>query len=297
MTAGIRPLFPNQLRHVCYPPSKDLAPSTFLHTYKTLQTIERLFKFNQECSSHSTPAGMADTTPKCANCKKTAADANLDTLKACAKCKTTQYCDRDCQKVDWKSHKKICANASRAFVEANAEYSNNYSAPRLKNLDTHISNPFTKLDQAKYLHDRSEKDVNQLLIDSFRMRQADDLNFENKKHPRGIHSGAASSIEPFKEYLAKAAHRSLLPPWWNDDKQKVCETAGESGPLRRAVSKDEMVQHYGDSKMPMQLRMLAEAVYGVGTMGQDGTFMRKQMMMMEQGGPGNGQVMSMLGLR
>jgi splicing suppressor protein 51 len=244
---------------------------------------------------------MADTTPICASCKKTAASANLSSLKACAKCKTTQYCSRDCQKADWKVHKKVCgANASRAFVETNTEHSSTYSTPRLNNLEKHIPNPFTKLDQGKYLHDRPEKDVYKLLIDSFRMRQADDLNFENKTKPSSIYSGASSSIEPFRGYLAKAGIRAkMLPSWWNAEKQRECKAFGESdawNDLRRGVDKQEIVQHYGDQKMPMQLRMLAEAVYGVGSMGQDGTFMRKSMMKMEQGGSEGGQFMSMLNL-
>ncbi|KAF1851614.1 uncharacterized protein K460DRAFT_362375 [Cucurbitaria berberidis CBS 394.84] len=242
---------------------------------------------------------MADET--CANCKKTAASANLTTLKACAKCKTTQYCGRDCQKADWKTHKKVCAkNAADAFVGANTEHSTNYSAGRLKDLEKHVSNPFTRLDQGKYLHDRPETDVFKLLIDSFRMRQADDLNLENKTTPRSVYTGASSSIEPFRQYLAKAATRpNLLPPWWTADKQKECEAFGESGAwsdLRKKVTKQEMIQHYGDDKMPMQVRMLAEAVYGAGSMGQSGAGMRQVLMQMEKGGPGNGQVMSMMNL-
>jgi splicing suppressor protein 51 len=38
-----------------------------------------------------------------------------------------------------------------------------------------------------------------------------------------------------------------------------------------------MVEHYGDDKAPMQLRMLAEAVYGMGSMGQNGAGMRKMI--------------------
>lgn len=243
---------------------------------------------------------MANAMPTCAICKKTATAANLPNLKACAKCKTTQYCSRECQKADWKVHKKVCvANASRAFFDANAEHSNTYSSARLNDLDKHIPNPFTKLDQGKYLHDRPEKDVYKLLVDSFRMRQADDLNLENKTTPGSIYSGASSSIEAFRKYLAKAATRQLLPPWWSPEKQKECESLGESGAwsdLRQGVSKEEMIQHYGDQKMPMQLRMFAEAVYGVGSMGQDGTFVRKQLMQMEQGGPNGGGLMSMLNL-
>jgi len=236
-------------------------------------------------------------TSACANCKKTAADANLQSLKACAKCKTTQYCNRECQKADWKIHKKVCAlNASRAFIP---EHSNSYSAGRLNELEKHIPNPFTKLDQGQYLHDRPEKDVYKLLIDSFRIRQADDLNLENKTTPGSIYSGASSSIEAFRQYLSKAASRKLLPSWWDAAKQTECEAFGESGAwndLRKKVDKNEVIQHYGDGKAPMQLRMLAEAVYGVGSMGQDGSFMRKQMMQMEQGGAGDGGIMSMLNM-
>ncbi|KAH7086411.1 hypothetical protein FB567DRAFT_444522 [Paraphoma chrysanthemicola] len=241
---------------------------------------------------------MVDTAPSCAACKKTAAAANLNNLKACARCKTTQYCSRDCQKADWKAHKKICStNASSTFKP---EHSSTYSAARMKDLDTHVPNPFTKLDQGKYLHDRSEKDVYKLLIDSFRLRQADEANLEGKVTPDSLYAGAPSSIGPFRQYIAQAATRSnTLPPWWNDEKQRECETYAESGAwndLRRKVTKQEVIEHYGDLKMPMQLRMFAEAVSGAGLMGQDGTSMRRQLMQMESGGPSSGQFMSMLGV-
>lgn len=221
---------------------------------------------------------MVGATPACASCKKTAAEANIEALKQCAKCRTTQYCSRDCQKDDWKIHKKICGKnaAARNDPLSNAEHSSTYTSARLNDLEKHIPNPFTKLDQGKYLHDRPEKDVYKLLIDSYRMRQADDLNLENKKSP------------PFPQYLAKAGTRSnLLPPWWDAEKQKECEAFGKSGAwqdLRRGLSKQELIDHYGDEKMPMQVRMLADAVYGAGSRGADGTMLRKHMASMESGG-------------
>jgi hypothetical protein len=51
-----------------------------------------------------------------------------------------------------------------------------------------------------------------LLIDSYRMREADDVNFENKTTPPSVYTGAPSSIEPFRQYLAKAATRPNLLP-------------------------------------------------------------------------------------
>jgi splicing suppressor protein 51 len=149
-----------------------------------------------------------------------------------------------------------------------------------------------------YLHDRPERDVFKLLIESFRMRQADDLDFENKATPRSIYTGAPSSIEPFRQYLAKAATRpKLLPPWWTADKQEECALFGESGAwsdLKKKVTKHEMIQHYGDPKLPMQVRMLAEMIIGIGTMGQDGSDVRKMMMQVESGGLSNGGHMSTL---
>ena len=38
----------------------------------------------------------------CAKCDKT------EGLKQCARCKAVSYCSTDCQKADWKDHKKIC---------------------------------------------------------------------------------------------------------------------------------------------------------------------------------------------
>ncbi|KAL5119787.1 hypothetical protein ACEQ8H_002393 [Pleosporales sp. CAS-2024a] len=229
----------------------------------------------------------------CAKCNKTAAAAGLPNLKACAKCKTTQYCSRDWQKADWKVHKKNCgANASSRMFDANVP------AGRLKDLEAHIPNPFTKLDQGKYLYDRPEKDVYKLLIDSFRIRQEDDLTFEHKTTPGSIYAGESSSIAPFRVYLDKAATRKLLPPWWDAEKRNECEAFGEGGAwnnLRKSVTKHDIVNHYGDPRAPMQLRMLAEAVYGVGSMGQNGSRMRKQMALMESGGPGSDDFVSMLG--
>ena len=43
----------------------------------------------------------------CATCGRTPKDGK--TFPACAKCKKVRYCSQECQKVDWKAHKKTCA--------------------------------------------------------------------------------------------------------------------------------------------------------------------------------------------
>ncbi|KAF1952091.1 hypothetical protein CC80DRAFT_528067 [Byssothecium circinans] len=204
---------------------------------------------------------------------------------SCAKCKVTRYCSRDCQKKDWKTHKKVCSKLAAGASNIDTEHGGADST--LKGVEKHVPDPFTRLDKGTYLHDRPETDVFKLLIDSFRMRQADDFNFENKATPRSLYTGATSSIEPFRKYLDKAAA------------QPECAKFGESGAwsdLRKKVTKQEISQHYGNDRMPMQMRMLAEAVYGCGTMGQDGSGIRKLMMQAESGGSEDSQFMSMFSI-
>ena len=80
----------------------------------------------------------------CATCKKTAADYGLTYLQQCPKCKTIDYCGCDCQKADWETHKKICAqqaNANTGFPP-NTTHSANYSAPYMNSLSQHVADPF-----------------------------------------------------------------------------------------------------------------------------------------------------------
>ena len=56
----------------------------------------------------STPASIGSVpgstyVPSCSNCGKQKAD-----LKSCTRCGKASYCDQDCQKANWKAHKKTC---------------------------------------------------------------------------------------------------------------------------------------------------------------------------------------------
>ncbi len=55
-------------------------------------------------------------TNKCASCSTPEADPEKP-LKPCAKCQTVRYCSRDCQKKDFKVHKKICAAAAQIYAK------------------------------------------------------------------------------------------------------------------------------------------------------------------------------------
>lgn len=251
-------------------------------------------------------ASVQREEPSCAHCNKKSAS-----LQTCSRCHKAQYCGRDCQKAAWKTHKKDCSpsaqsagpenKAKQAIPESNkakqAVPESKAKQGHMKGLEKHVPTPFTNLDQGVYLHNRPETDVFKLLIDSFRMRQADDYNFEMKVSSQSVYVGSPSSIKPFRLYLKNAA--ALLPSWWTDAKTEECVTFGESGAwsdLRKKVTKSDITEHYGDGKMPMQLRMLAEMVYGSGTMGQDGSSMRQLMMQMEGGGLQD-QFMSMMSLK
>jgi ankyrin repeat protein len=57
-----------------------------------------------------------DLVANCASCMKTAATVML---LRCSKCRAVHYCSKECQKVDWSAHKRVCA-AQRTYVVGNA---------------------------------------------------------------------------------------------------------------------------------------------------------------------------------
>lgn len=229
-----------------------------------------------------------DESQQCANCAKAGTTENG--LKRCAKCKTTLYCSRDCQKSDWKTHKKICAsNAARNATSSTAPSTAPSSAsrgPPPKGLTASIDKPFHKLNDKTWLHDRPEKDVYKLLIDCYRLRMEDDYTFAGEVDEEIIYGGAANNGRGFQRFLSLArSKRGLLPSWWSEKKASECMRLGmrNSGwsSLASAVEKGDIIEHYGDSNMPMQLRMLGEQVYGLGPGGQAGAGMLRMQMMME----------------
>ncbi|KAL5401092.1 hypothetical protein PMIN03_011814 [Paraphaeosphaeria minitans] len=112
------------------------------------------------------------------------------------------------------------------------------------------------------------------------MRQADDFQYEKRTTPPSIYTGAPSSTEPFRQYLDRAtACQTLLPSWWDPKKSEECVAFGMNrawSDLKKKVTKHEVIQHYGYEKMPLQLRLLAEVIYGRGTMGEDGSESRAE---------------------
>ena len=170
------------------------------------------------------------TTPRqCSTCKKDEKDLPTP-LKHCAKCKKTLYCSRECQTTDWKPHKQRCGKA--------------------------------------YLQSLPEKDVFAHLVDAYRLRIEDEYVVNGDVSERSLYGGG-DPVRDFQRFLDKAEKRDLLlPDWWDGEKRAACVKVARD---RRgdhcvfyAVEKSDIRDYYGNPLMPMQLRMLADKVYGRG---------------------------------
>lgn len=238
---------------------------------------------------------MADiraTTAKCANCAQPNSDSGIK-LKLCAKCHTTHYCSRECQKNDWKVHKRVCAsmaNSASSHTSSTPAGTGDlppHAPPSSKGLAVTIDKPFHCLDAQTWLHDRSEQDVFKLLIDTYRFRVEDDYKFGGEVDNDSLYGGAQDGRRGFRRFLRLAEKQGrLLPLWWSREKAAECEAVGMSrgwSSLAAAVEKSDIIEHYGNPVMPMQLRMFGEQVYGSGPGGQSGASMRQIQMMAEKG--------------
>jgi hypothetical protein len=79
---------------------------------RSVAAISNIFTEHQAEASSSS----ATPTKKCASCGTPESDPEKP-LKPCSKCQTVRYCSRDCQKKDWKVHKKTCASAAQIYAQ------------------------------------------------------------------------------------------------------------------------------------------------------------------------------------
>ncbi|KAJ7496284.1 hypothetical protein B0H11DRAFT_2000425 [Mycena galericulata] len=67
---------------------------------------EKAFRKNYNVDESQYKEEAAIAVYACSICNKTTDDRN--TLRRCARCKRVWYCSKECQKADWKTHKKYC---------------------------------------------------------------------------------------------------------------------------------------------------------------------------------------------
>ncbi|KAL5351752.1 Ankyrin repeat and MYND domain-containing protein 2 [Pseudogymnoascus australis] len=210
--------------------------------------------------------------PSCFNCNKLQTDLSKP-LKRCAKCQTAFYCSRTCQMTNWKIHKPTCHLSSTSPPTNPPQKFDPLPNPPQEPDDGytpgfHAFNHMFGLSNDDLLHNRPEREVFNLLIDSFRMRVEDEYVFGG--NTTSIYN-EDKPLPLFKKFLSLAESRQqLLPAWWSPAKRRECERlsvhASQWSDINRAVEKSDIQDHYNDNMMPMKLRILGEKIYGKGFM-------------------------------
>lgn len=151
--------------------------------------------------------------------------------------------------------------------------------------------PFTAISRNLFFHDRSEEKTFQLLIDTQRMHQEDEYCFEGNHMPGSIYDQEPSSEEAFREFIRKAqAVPEYLPPWWKETSVDDCIAYARNSTgfsLAAAQENQDIQKTWGDDRMPMKLRMVAERVYG-NTPGGSKSDAMLALMAGQEGGGGGG---------
>lgn len=214
----------------------------------------------------------------CATCSAT----NVPLLQ-CARCKCVTYCNKHCQKAHWRTHKQSCGHTA----QDGSQSPSGAHAKKPSLSGERDKKPFTAISKNTFLHDRSQEQTFQLLIDILRMRQEDEYKLDGDIMIGTIYDQEPSSEKAFRDFIGKAkAVPGLLPSWWDNKSLKQCLTYARKSTdfsLRSAQEKHDIQETWGDDKMPMKLRMVAEHVYGYTPGGFKSDSMLAQMMGVENG--------------
>ena len=207
----------------------------------------------------------------CAKCAKV-----LKEPKHCAKCNSVNYCSKQCQKDDWKTHKKECASLAAARAN-NEPIDYNKTAVREFTsslvLNTIVSKPFTKLKNKTWLHGRSDQDVYKLLVDAYRFRKLEEYDCARVTEILDLDPEVSSGLAPFQSFVNDAKEKGLLPTGWTNANTNACMAYGLdkknwSTLTDLWVKEEKYVEHYGSPKMLAQFSFFGIQVLGL--IGNDG---------------------------
>lgn len=84
--------------------------------------------------------------------------------------------------------------------------------------------------------------------------------------------GCGDPRRGFKKFLTMAEnHPTMLPPRWSVEKRRACARSSTKGwsNMTCAMEKSDIMEHYKDNSMPMQLRMVGQQIYGKSLFRQD----------------------------
>ncbi|KAI1749265.1 hypothetical protein F4782DRAFT_533553 [Xylaria castorea] len=234
--------------------------------------------------------------PHCTKCKKELDD---EQMREC--CNGIYYCSRKCEHADYVNHEKFC---SKPVVVK--EPARPLAEPALIK---DIYDPFNRLKKGDYLHGRPDTDVYMILIDAYRLRLHDNYAFHNVRPEDRIDFTSKDGVADFRRFLCQAkAIPRMMPSWWDKKKQAECVELGcQTGwsSLTTTISDSDVCKHYNPLKlytarkrftdvarkyyddvarehhydiyMDVQLRLLAEAIYGSGIGGAKTQSLREEM--------------------
>ena len=207
-------------------------------------------------------------------------------LLQCARCKSVAYCNRSCQKADWKTHKQQCVPVAQHH---GGDESSGVHTEQSPQPGEQRKKPFTAISNNKFLHDHSEEKTFQLLIDMLRMRQEDEYSLGGDTMIGTIYNLEPTSEKAFRTLIRKAkAVSGLLPPWWDQGSLDKCLSYARKSAdfsLASAQEKHDIQETWADNYMPMKLRMVSERIYGYTPGGTKSDGMLSMMMDVESGAP------------
>lgn len=133
--------------------------------------------------------------------------------------------------------------------------------------NSNFSNPFAAFSEKRFFDNLPEDEAFAQIIDSYRLRVEDEYAYGG--NTRGIYNEEHPRAD-FNAYLNRAEAAGVLPKWWNAEKRRACVAYGFKkanwSDLNCVVEKSDVIGHYKNPMMPMQLRMVAEMVEGSNVM-------------------------------